>query len=565
MVNAAELVVRVISDSSKARADLDNTASRAGKFSSTMGKMAAPAAGAVLAIGAVAKAAVDSASRTQQAYGALDSVFGKNSGIVKKWAGEAAQSVGLAGSEYAELASVIGAQLKNMGVPMDQVANKTKGLVTMGADLAATFGGTTAEAVEALSSALRGETDPIEKYGVAVKQADIAARMAAEGTDKLTGEAGKAAKTQALLALITEQTADAQGQFARESDSAAGSAQIASAQMENMKSAMGTALLPVVASLAAMFGKLSGFIEDNTTAFQIIIGVMAAVAVAVLAINAALMVYRAGLVVVAAVQKATFLTSPIGLVVLAIMAVVAAVVILWKRSETFRTVVLAVWAAVRTAATVTGNAIRTIFNAVWNAIEAGARGFMEAVRGVMSGVRSVVQAVTGFIREAFMGTWIGIREQAANMREAVSNAFRSVREVVGVVSSAIREGWNNTVSAIRGSVGGLGAILSAPFSAMKGALDAVVGAVQNLIGWLSRIKVPSIKLPSIPGFNMAPPPPATPAGRAAAPRVPVGRAGTSTGASSGPTFIINGAIDPEATARQIRRILAGHDRRVGLA
>jgi enoyl-CoA hydratase/carnithine racemase len=51
-----------------------------------------------------------------------------------------------------------------------------------------------------------------------------------------------------------------------------------------------------------------------------------------------------------------------------------------------------------------------------------------------------------------------------------------------------------------------------------------------------------------------------------APAVPTatGRA-ASTSAAPGPTIIVNGAIDPEATARQIRRVLAGHDRRMGLA
>jgi hypothetical protein len=34
--------------------------------------------------------------------------------------------------------------------------------------------------------------------------------------------------------------------------------------------------------------------------------------------------------------------------------------------------------------------------------------------------------------------------------------------------------------------------------------------------------------------------------------------------SGGINITVNGAIDPEATARQIRRILAGHDRRMGL-
>ena len=37
----------------------------------------------------------------------------------------------------------------------------------------------------------------------------------------------------------------------------------------------------------------------------------------------------------------------------------------------------------------------------------------------------------------------------------------------------------------------------------------------------------------------------------------------TVGASGGLTIVVNGALDPEAVARQIKRILAGHDRRAG--
>ena len=60
-----------------------------------------------------------------------------------------------------------------MGVAAGDLAPVTNDLVGLGADLAAQFGGSSADAVAALSSLLRGETDPIEKYGVAIKQADI--------------------------------------------------------------------------------------------------------------------------------------------------------------------------------------------------------------------------------------------------------------------------------------------------------------------------------------------------------------------------------------------------------
>jgi hypothetical protein len=88
--------------------------------------------------------------------------------------------------------------------------------------------------------------------------------------------------------------------------------------------------------------------------------------------------------------------------------------------------------------------------------------------------------------------------------------------------------------------------------------------VQNLISWLGRIKVPSIKIPHIPGVNLgaasAPAPAAF--GAFAAPRV-TGVARQARAAPGGVVININGALDPEGVARQVERILGGHDRRVG--
>jgi phage-related protein len=358
------------------------------------------------------------------------------------------------------------------------------------------------------------------------------------------------------------------GSAAAAADTAAGKMQIMQVAMDEAKESAGAALLPAMAGLATVMADTAQWTQKNSKLVVVLAGVVAGLATAVLLVNAALKVYQATLIVVQAVQKATWLTNPIGLVVIAIIAVVAAVVLLWRRSETFRSVVLAVWSGIRTGAQALVNFLRSAFNNVWDAVGGFVRDFAAVVRAVFATVRELVATVTAAIRERFSAVWDFVKEGARSVRDGVGDAFRAARDVVGNVSSAIRDGWQNTVSAIRGSVAGLGAILAAPFNAMKGALDSVVGAVQNLIGWLSRIKVPSIKLPSLPGFNMAPTPGAPAlavAGRGAAPAVPMGHfGGQGAGASTGPTFVINGAIDPEATARQIRRILQGHDRRVGL-
>jgi len=122
------------------------------------------------------------------------------------------------------------------------------GSIGLGADLSSMFGGTTREAVEALSSALKGERDPIERYGVSLKQAEIDAKAAALGFQKVGGSFSNEAQQAATLALIMEQTKDAHGNFARESDTYAHKVQVLSQQWENFTTGLGQAFLPVAMS-----------------------------------------------------------------------------------------------------------------------------------------------------------------------------------------------------------------------------------------------------------------------------------------------------------------------------
>src|SRR5690606_23277167 len=117
----------------------------------------------------------------EQSSGAVETVFKKDAATITKFAETAWKNVGLSQSETQEMATILGSQLKNLGMPMEDIANQTMDLTKLGADLAATYGGKTSDAVSALSSLLRGERDPIEKYGVGIKQADIDAEKLALG------------------------------------------------------------------------------------------------------------------------------------------------------------------------------------------------------------------------------------------------------------------------------------------------------------------------------------------------------------------------------------------------
>lgn len=262
------LAIKIVGDASNGIKALDDTESRTGRFLSGMGTAAVVGAGAVVGvIGAIGVAAFNAASDLQQSTGAIDSVFGDWALDIEQSAQAAHDAVGLSTSDYENLASVIGAQLHGAGMAHDEMTGKTQTLIEKGADLAATFGGTTADAVEALSSTLKGEFDPIERYGVSLKQSDINARLAAAGQDKLTGTALKTATANAALALITEQTASSQGAFARESDTAAGASARLSAWFENTKASLGEKLLPMFVSGIDLFrDKVVPAIDNMTRA-----------------------------------------------------------------------------------------------------------------------------------------------------------------------------------------------------------------------------------------------------------------------------------------------------------
>jgi murein DD-endopeptidase MepM/ murein hydrolase activator NlpD len=224
-----------------------------GRFSSAFkGSMAGIAgAFAAIGIGSFLKDAVQGAGNLEQSVGAIESVFKKSSGQMQQWSRNAAKDVGLTSNEFNELGTLIGSQLKNGGTAMEELAPKTKNLIGVGADLASMFGGTTKEAIEAMSSALRGESDPIERYGVSLSAARIEAKALEQGAKKVGGELSQQAKQTAILALITEQTADAQGNFARESDTFAHKQQVMAAEWGNLTTKIGELFLPVMTTTFA--------------------------------------------------------------------------------------------------------------------------------------------------------------------------------------------------------------------------------------------------------------------------------------------------------------------------
>ena len=385
----AVLAIRIISDASKAGKGFDDAAGRVARFQGGLDRASAAAGGVLAAVGAVATQAYKDASALEQSSGAVASVYGKHSAAIVAQAEAAADAVGLSQNAYQELSSVLGAQLSSMGYAGKELTDQNQALIQTGADLAATFGGSTSDAVAAISSLMRGERDPIEKYGIAISQAAVDAQTLALGLDTSTPAAKRAADAQATLALLTQQSSAAQGAFAREADTAAGQTERAKAAFENASAQLGQALLPLVTAGAQKLAALAGMVSRNSDVIIPLTVGIGGLAAAILVANAVLRAYTTVTRVMTAVQgihaavtgkakaatlaqsaavraaavaqgiwNAVVSANPLMLIVVAIAAVVAAVVLAYRKFESFRDLVQGI-----------GRILAGAFDAVVGAIE----------------------------------------------------------------------------------------------------------------------------------------------------------------------------------------------------
>lgn len=180
---------------------------------------------------------------------AVDTVFDEYSQTMRDFS-SSAQQFGLSQSEAAKASVFLGSVLKQSGFSMDEVATHTQRLVELGADLSITYGHDVQEALLGMTALFRGEFDPIEKFGVAMKQSEINAELAARGLDKLEGAAARLAVQQIRLEMLFERSTDAQGAFARGSGTLFAEQQKLEAAINNMLQSAGTPLLKTMADLA---------------------------------------------------------------------------------------------------------------------------------------------------------------------------------------------------------------------------------------------------------------------------------------------------------------------------
>ena len=309
--------------------EFQNLTKASDKAAFAINKMAVPAA---LAFGAIVTGgykAAQAASDFNETVSKSGIIFGEASTEIKRFADTAASSLGLSKQAALDAAGTMGTFGKSAGLAGTDLSNFSIEMVKLSGDLASFHNANPADVALALGAALRGEAEPIRKFGVLLNDAAVKAQAMKMGLYDGTGALSAQAKVLATQKLILEQTSDAQGDFARTSDGAANQQRILAAQVSNAKVAIGQAFLPILEAVLPVLVNFATAIGNNTGEFVAFVAVIGTISGAIVLAKAAMALWKAASIITTAVNYAlatsfTAVQVSTGIGIIAVVAGVAA-------------------------------------------------------------------------------------------------------------------------------------------------------------------------------------------------------------------------------------------------
>lgn len=198
---------------------------------------------------------IDAASDLAESTSKVQVVFGDAAGSVLAFAEGAATAFGQSTRQALEATGTFGNLLRAVGLSEEQAAEFSTTMAGLASDLASFNNTSVDDALNALRSGLVGETEPLKRFGVNLNEATLRAEALALGLEVGTGTLSSATKAQAAYSLILKQTSLAQGDFARTAGGLANQQRILTAQIDNLRSRIGQALLPAALAVVSSLNR----------------------------------------------------------------------------------------------------------------------------------------------------------------------------------------------------------------------------------------------------------------------------------------------------------------------
>jgi hypothetical protein len=205
------------------------------------------------------------AADLEESLSKIGVIFGPQASLITDAADKMAERFGTVKREYIDAAAQFGLMFKGIGMAQQESANLGNQLAVLGMDLASFFNTANEEAFTALAAALRGEFNPLERFGVFLTADAVKLNAVEKGLAASTGQVSEQAKKLTILSEILAQTTDAQGDLERTSEGTKNQMRKLAGQWENMKVTIGQGLIEPT---TMFIEKLMGLEEQFKTTFS---------------------------------------------------------------------------------------------------------------------------------------------------------------------------------------------------------------------------------------------------------------------------------------------------------
>lgn len=223
--------------------------------------MAVTAAFSVKKLVDFGRQSIETASDLAEVQNVVDTAFGESKQKMEDFADTAVKTYGISKLTAKQTGSNFMAMAAGMGLANDSASDMAMALTGLSADMASFYNVGQDVASTALKSIFTGETETLKQFGIVMTDANLQAYALSKGITKSTADMSQAEKVQLRYNYVMSQTALAQGDFAKTSDSWANQTRILSEQWKEFGATIGTVLMNVLLpAVKAINSLLSQFI-----------------------------------------------------------------------------------------------------------------------------------------------------------------------------------------------------------------------------------------------------------------------------------------------------------------
>lgn len=202
------------------------------------------------------KQSIELASDIQEVQNVVDVAFGDMSYKIERFSEAAIEQFGISELTAKKTASTYMAMAKGMGITSDVGSDMAITLTGLTADMASFYNVSQDVADTAIKSIFTGETEALKNFGIVMTDVNLEQFALSKGITKSISAMTQQEKTMLRYNFVLQQTALAQGDFSRTSNSWANQTRVLTERWKEMQSqfgqafvSIGTLVLPVINSI----------------------------------------------------------------------------------------------------------------------------------------------------------------------------------------------------------------------------------------------------------------------------------------------------------------------------